>query len=52
MDENKINILVQGCKLLKYSSVGVFAADNFNVNLSHNKFVIVNVSTSESIKTN
>ena len=51
MDENQINNFVQGCKLLKYKFVGVFAADNFPVNLSHNKFIIVNVSTSQSIGT-
>ena len=51
MDENQINNFVQGCKLLKYKFVGVFAADNFSVNLSHTKFIIVNVSTSQSIGT-
>ena len=51
MDEDEINNLVQACKLLKYKFRGVFAADNFPVNLSHNSFIIVNVSTSQSIGT-
>ena len=49
MDEDEINNLVQACKLLKYKFRGVFAADNFPVYLSHNSFIIVNVSTSQSI---
>ena len=51
MDEDEINHLVQACKLSKYKFRGVFAADNFPVNLSHNSFIIVNVSTSQSIGT-
>ena len=51
MDEDEINNLVQACKLLKNKFRGVFAADNFPVNLSHNSFIIVNVSTSQSIGT-
>ena len=51
MDENEIINLVQGYKFLKYKFVGVFEADNFPVNLSHNKFIIVNVSTSPSMGT-
>ena len=51
MDENQINNFVQECKILKYKFVGVFAADNFPVNLSHNKFISVNISTSRSIGT-
>ena len=51
MDEDEINKLVQACKLLKYKFQGVFAADSFPVNLSHNSFIIVNVSTSQSIGT-
>ena len=51
MDEDEINNLVQACKLLKYKFRGVFAAGNFPVNLSHNIFIIVNVSTSQSIGT-
>ena len=51
MDEDEINNLVQACKLLKYKFRGVFAAENFPVNLSHNSFIIVNVTTSQSIGT-
>ena len=51
MDEDEINNLVQACKLLKYKVRVVFAADNFTVNVSHNSFIIVNVSTSQSIGT-
>ena len=51
MDEDEINNLAQACKILKYKLVGVFAADNFPVNLSHNNFLIVSVSISHSIGT-
>ena len=51
MDEDEINNLVQGCKRLKYKFHGVFAADNFPLHLSQNSFIIVNVSTSQSIGT-
>ena len=51
MDEDEINHLVQAGKPFKYKFAGVFAADNFPVNLSHNIFIIVNVSTSQSIGT-
>ena len=49
MDEDEINSLIQGCKLLKYKFCGVFAADNFPLKLSQNRFIIVNVSSSDSI---
>ena len=51
MDEDEINNLVQGCKRLKYKFHGVFTADNFPLHLSRNSFIIVNVSTSQSIGT-
>ena len=51
MDEDEFNNFVQGCKLLKYKSHGVFAADNFLLQLSQNSFIIVYVSTSQSIGT-
>ena len=52
MDEDEINNLDQACKLLlKYTFRSLFAADNFPVILSHNSFIIVNVSTSQSIGT-
>ena len=51
MDEDEINNLVQGCKRLKCKLHGVFAADNFPLHLSQNSFIIVNVSTSQSIGT-
>ena len=51
MDENEINNLVQACKLLKYKFQSVFESDNFPINPSHNSFIIVNVSTSQSIET-
>ena len=47
----RINKLVQGCKRLKYQFHGVFAADNFLLHLSENSFIIMNVSTSQSIGT-
>ena len=49
MDEDKINSLVQACKLLKYKFFCVFAADIVSLNLSQNKFIIVSVSKSGSI---
>ena len=49
MDEDKINSLVQACKLLKYNFFCVFAADNVPLNLSQNKLINVNVSKSGSI---
>ena len=51
MDEDEINNLVQGYKRLKYKLHGVFAADIFPLHLSQNSFIIVNVSTSQSIGT-
>ena len=51
MDEDEINNLVQGCKRLKYKFYGVFAADNFPLHLSENSFIIVIVSTFQSIGT-
>ena len=49
MDEDEINSLIQACKLLKYKFCGVFAADNFPLKLSQIRFIIVNVSSSDSI---
>ena len=51
MVEDEINDLVRVCKLLKYKFRGVYAAHNFPVDLSHNSFIIVHVSTSQSIGT-
>ena len=50
MVENKLNKLVQGCKLLKFKFVVVLAADNFPVNLSHSNFIIVNVWNSQQLE--
>ena len=49
MGANEIYNLVQGCTLLR--CMGVFAADNFPVSVSHNSCIIVNVSASQSIET-
>ena len=49
MDENEIKSLIQACKLLKYKFCGVFAADNFPLKLSQKRFIVVNVSCSDSI---
>ena len=51
MDKDQINNLVQRCKFLKHKFHGVFAADNFSLHLSQNSFIIVNISTSQSIGT-
>ena len=47
MDEDEINNVIQACKPLEYKFRGVFAINNFPVNLSHNSFIIVNISTSQ-----
>ena len=51
MVEDEINDLVRVSKLLKYKFRGVYAADIFPVDLSHNSYNIVHVSTSQSIGT-
>ena len=51
IDEDEKNSMVQACKLLKYKFCGVYAADNFPLKLSQNRFIIVNVSSSDSIGT-
>ena len=42
MDEDQIYIQVQKCKHLKFKFRGVFAADNYPLNLPVNSFIIVN----------
>ena len=51
MDDDEINILVQTCKFLKYKFKGVFAADNFPFKIGENSFIIVNVSTAQTVGT-
>ena len=51
MDEDKINSLVQACKLLKCKFCGVFAPDTFPLKLSQNRCIFVNVYSSDSIGT-
>ena len=51
MDEGEISRLIQACKLLKNNICGVFAADIFPLKLLQNRFIIVNVSSSDSIGT-
>ena len=49
MDEDQIYIQVQKCKHLKFKFRGVFAADNYSLNLPVNSFIIVNASRADSI---
>ena len=49
MDEDQIYIHVQKCKHLKFKFRGVYAADNYPLNLPVNSFIIVNASRADSI---
>ena len=51
MDEDEKNSLIQACKLLKYNLGDIFAADKFLFKLSQNRFIILNVSSSDYIGT-
>ena len=51
MDEDQIHLQVKKCKNLKFKFRGVYAADNFPLNLQTNTFIIVNSSRSNSIGT-
>ena len=51
MDEDQIYIQVQKCKHLKYKFRGVYAADNYPLNLPVNSFIIVNASRADSFGT-
>ena len=51
MDEDQIHHQVKKCKHLKFKFRGVYAADNFPLNLQTNTFIIVNASRSNSIGT-
>ena len=49
MDEDQIYIHIQKCKHLKFKFRGVYAADNYPINLPVNSFIIVNASRADSI---
>ena len=51
MDEDQIHLQVKKCKHLKFKFRGVYAADNYPLNLQINTFIIVNASRSNSIGT-
>ena len=51
MDEDQIHLQVKKCKHLKFKYRGVYAADNYPLNLQTNTFIIVNASRSNSIGT-
>ena len=51
MDEDQIHHQVKKCKHLKFKFRGVYAADNYPLNLQTNTFIIVNASRSNSIGT-
>ena len=44
MDEDQIHLQVQKCKHLKFKFRGVYAADNYPLNLQTNTFIIINAS--------
>ena len=51
MDEDQIHLQVKKCKQLKVKFRGVYAADNYPLNLQTNTFIIVNASRCNSIGT-
>ena len=51
MYEDEINNLIQRCRKLKSFFRGVFAADNFPLQLKENHFIIVNASKENSVGT-
>ena len=51
MDEDQIHLQVKKCKHLKFKFRGVYAADNYPLNLQTNTFIIVIASRSNSIGT-
>ena len=51
MDEDQIHHRVKKCRHLKFKFRGVYAADNYPLNLQTNTFIIVNASRSNSIGT-
>ena len=51
MDEDQIHLQVKKCKHLKFKFRGVYAADNYPLNLQTNTFITVNASRSNSIGT-
>ena len=42
IDEAQLGSLINKCKHLKYKFAGVYAADNFPLNLKNDNFIIVN----------
>ena len=48
MDEDQISIYNQKCKHLKFKLPGVYAPDNYPLNLPVNSFIIVNASWADS----
>ena len=51
MDEDQIHLQVKKCKHLKFKFRGVYAAENYPLNLRTNTFIFVNASRSNSIGT-
>ena len=51
MDEDQIDLQVKKCKHLKFKFRGVYAADNYPLNLQTNTFIIVNASRSNKTGT-
>ena len=49
MDEDQIYIHIQKCRHLKFKFRGVYAADNYPLNLPVNSFIVVNASRADSI---
>ena len=51
MEEDQIHLQLKKCKHLNFKFRGVYAADNYPLNLQINTFIIVNASRSNSIGT-
>ena len=49
MNEDQNHLQVKECKHLKFKFRGVYAADNYPLNLPVNSFIIVNASRADSI---
>ena len=51
IDELQLGTLINKCKNLKYKLAGVYAADNFPLNLKNDNFIIVNSDKSTQMAT-
>ena len=51
IDELQLGTLINKCKHLKYKFAGVYAADNFPLNLNNDNFIIVNSDKATQVGT-